>query len=121
MRALLMVVSLLWVNAHAATLDGVDQIITEPATGRELLAMLDSPDTRKAGMYFILGVIEGHLVTQDRIDICLLDKAVTVEDLSRAVRKRYATKPFTTSPSMLNEHTVSADIINAVMEEYPCR
>ena len=64
MRALPMVVSLLWVNAHAATLDGVDQIITEPATGRELLAMLDSPDTRKAGMYFILGVIEGHLVTQ---------------------------------------------------------
>ena len=104
--------------ASASVLNGTDPIILEPASGKELLALLDSPDAkvRLAGAYYVFGVLEGHVVTQAKLEICLLEKAVTVDDLVTTVRNNYASYPF-----LLKEKLASADIINALQKRYPCK
>ena len=105
----------------ASALDGTDHVIREPVGGQELLEMLNSPNAniRLTGAYYVFGVLEGHVVTDSpNLDVCILEKAVTVDDLVTTVRNYYASYPF-----LLKDKTklAPADIINAFQKRYPCK
>jgi hypothetical protein len=117
MRQLLLVfLLLLSVNVQADS-------IHEPLSGKELLALLDSPDVhlQMAGAYYIYGVLEGHVVSAKRpLEVCILDEPVTVKDLVAVVRNHYMAHPFLLDESVAAK-LASADIIIALQRRYPCK
>ena len=111
--------------ALASALDGTDQIIRDFNASDEFLAMLNSPDAsiRKAGLFYVLGVIEGYGLPRDwerpggpDHKVCVLEYSATMEDIAKAVRKYYADKPF-----MLKANMAPLDVVFALDRQYPCK